>query len=422
MRIIYLLLWSLLSTGLASAQSRTHKVVFIIADGIPADVLENAATPNIKKIIAGGTYLRAHVGGDQGTYTETPTISAPGYNDLLTGTWGYKHNVWDNAIKAPNYHYQNIFRLLKEQQPAKKIAIFSTWTDNRTKLVGEGLPAAGNVQFDYKFDGYELDTVAFPHDKQSLYTHAIDEKVVAEAARCLRTNAPDLSWIYLEHTDDMGHRHGDSEQLRTAVAYLDAQVGQVWAALQYRTQHAPEDWLLVLTTDHGRDAATGRGHGGQSARERTTWLVLSTKEVNAYARRGQPSIVDVLPTIARYLQLPLPVATQRELDGVPLIGPVSLAEPRVQPAGDSLRISWTALGASRTEKVNVWAAATNNFKTGGPDQYTLLGTVPLGRQALSISRQLYPGAFYKIVLEGEHNTVSRWLLPAGSPTPGSGSN
>ena len=420
MRIICLLLWSLLSAGLASAQSRTRKVVFIIADGIPADVLENAATPNIKKIIADGTYLRAHVGGDQGTYTETPTISAPGYNDLLTGTWGYKHNVWDNTIKSPNYHYKNTFRLLKEQQPARKIAIFSTWTDNRTKLVGEGLPAAGNVQFDYKFDGYELDTVAFPHDKRSLYTHAIDEKVVAEAAQCLRTSAPDLSWIYLEHTDDMGHRYGDSEQLRAAVAYLDAQVGQVWAALQYRTQHAPEDWLLVLTTDHGRDAATGRGHGGQSARERTTWLVLNTKEVNAYARRGQPSIVDVLPTIARFMQLPLPVATQRELDGVPLLGPVSLAAPRVEPAGDSLRISWTALGTSRAEKVKVWATTTNNFKTGGPDQYTLLGTLPLGRQALSISRQRYPGAFYKIVLEGEHNIVSRWLLPAGPPTPASG--
>lgn len=412
-RHCFLLLLTTLSAHLAPAQTpqKTRKVVFIIADGIPADVLEKAATPNIKKIAAAGTYLRAHVGGEPGTYTETPTISAPGYNDLLTGTWAYKHNVWDNTIKAPNYHYPTIFRLLKAQQPTRKIAIFSTWTDNRTKLVGEGLPATGGLAFDYKFDGYELDTVAYPHDKGSLYTHAIDNRVVSEAARCLRAHGPDLSWIYLEHTDDMGHRYGDSPQLQAAVGYVDEQVGQIWAALQYRLKTYPEDWLLVLTTDHGRDALTGKGHGGQSARERTTWLVLSQPGVNAYARRQPPGIVDLLPTMARFLELPLPAEAARELDGVPLLGPVSVAEPRLQLAGDSLRVSWTALGAGPPEKVKVWLATTNNFKQGGADSYTLLGTVPLARQKLSIakSRFLAATSFYKIVLEGEHNTVNRWL-------------
>ena len=410
----YFLLLTTLVAHLAPAQTpKTPKVVFIIADGIPADVLEKAATPNIKKIAAAGTYLRAHVGGEPGTYTETPTISAPGYNDLITGTWGYKHNVWDNTIKAPNYHYHTIFRLLKEQQPTRKIAIFSTWTDNRTRLVGEGLPAAGGFTFDYKADGYELDTTAYPHDKGSLYTHAIDQRVVSEAASCLRANGPDLSWIYLEHTDDMGHRYGDSPQLQTAVGYVDEQVGQIWAALQYRMKTYPEDWLLVLTTDHGRDAATGKGHGGQSARERTTWLVMSQKDVNAYARRFQPGIVDLLPTMARFLELPLPTAAARELDGVPLLGPVSVAEPRVWLAGDSLRVSWAALGsAGPPEKVKVWLTTTNNFQQGGIDSYTLLGTAPLTRQALSVAKSRFPTATrYKIVLEGEHNTVNRWLTP-----------
>jgi len=416
MKITFLLL-NLLTFASAHAQPRARKVVFIIADGIPADVLEKAPAPNIKKVIAAGTYLPAHVGGDLGAYTQTPTISAPGYMDLLTGTWGYKHNVWDNAVKAPNYKYKNIFRLLKEARPAAKIGIFSTWLDNRTKLVGEGLPAAGNVKFDYKADGYELDTVAFPHDKGSLYTHAIDEKVVAEAAKCLQATGPDLSWVYLEHTDDMGHRYGDSEQQRRALGYVDTQVGTIWAALQYRTQHYPEDWLLILTTDHGRDAATGRNHGGQSARERATWLVLSDKKTNNYAQHSPASITDVLPTIAHFMQLPLPQATQRELDGVPLLGPVSLAAPQLAAASDSLRLRWTALG-SKTEKVKIWATPTNKFKTGGVDEYVLLGTVPLARQRAAFSRAAYPAEFYKIVLEGERNTVNTWLMPAGPPTPG----
>lgn len=93
------------------AQSKQKKVVFIIADGIPADVIEKVATPGIDAIAKEGKYMRAYVGGEKDGYTQTPTISAVGYNSLLTGTWVNKHNVWDNDIKAPNYNYWNIFRL-----------------------------------------------------------------------------------------------------------------------------------------------------------------------------------------------------------------------------------------------------------------------------------------------------------------------
>ncbi|UKJ07772.1 hypothetical protein [Solitalea lacus] len=58
--------------------------------------------------------------GEKGGYSETPTISAVGYNSLLTGVWFNKHNVPDNDIKNPNYNYQKIFRLFKEQEIRNK--------------------------------------------------------------------------------------------------------------------------------------------------------------------------------------------------------------------------------------------------------------------------------------------------------------
>ena len=74
-----------------------------------------------------------------------------------------------------------VFRFFKDQYPEKKTAIFSTWLDNRTKLVGDKLAQTGSIPVDYHFDGLELDTLQFPHDNESRYIHLIDEAVVNRA-------------------------------------------------------------------------------------------------------------------------------------------------------------------------------------------------------------------------------------------------
>ena len=312
-RIIIVLLCSI---QFASAQNK--KVIFIIADGIPASELEKATKPSFDAIIANGAYLPCYVGGEKGGVTQSPTISAVGYNSLLTGTWTNKHGVVDNAIKNPNYNYPTIFKVFKDQYPAKKIGVFSTWLDNRTKLVGDGLAQTNYLHVDYHRDGYELDTIQFPHDKNAKYIHWIDEKVVAEAAHLIKDSAPDLSWVYLEYTDDMGHRYGKSPELDTAISMLDKQIQKLMAAINYREKNFNEEWLVIITTDHGRDAQTGKDHGGQSDAERNTWLVINHRP-NHHAFENRTAVVDIFPTIASFLNIKLSKSIADALEGVSLL-------------------------------------------------------------------------------------------------------
>ena len=170
----------------ACKQEKEKKAVYIIIDGVPADMIERLDLPAIKEISGVGAYGRSYVGGTVGRYDQTPTISAVGYTDLLTSTWVNKHNVPGNSKLEPNYNYWTLFRIAKEQKKDFKTGIFSSWIDNRTVLIGEGKPETGNLQIDYVCDGYELDTVAFPHKEYDLHILDIDEHVSKEAAKCIK--------------------------------------------------------------------------------------------------------------------------------------------------------------------------------------------------------------------------------------------
>ncbi len=295
-----------------------NKVVFIILDGIPADVLETVNTPTLDQIAGQGGYTRAITGGEIGEVTESPTVSAVGYNNILTGTWANKHNVWGNSIKNPNYEYWNIFRMASSDTMLTT-AIYSTWLDNRTKLLGEGLEEAGNIILDYSFDGFELDTARFPHDSERKYIFEIDELVSIEAARHISDSGPDLAWIYLEFTDDMGHKFGDSREMANAVTLADQQVGRIWKAINFRNARFKENYLIIVTTDHGRDSETGKNHGGQSVRERTIWVVTNSSELNG-SFNNKTSHVDIVPSILKHLKLDVPQQVLDNLDGVSFIG------------------------------------------------------------------------------------------------------
>jgi predicted AlkP superfamily pyrophosphatase or phosphodiesterase len=406
-----ILLFTLLIIFSLTLAAQKKKALFIIVDGIPADVIEKLETPGLDSIAGSKGYKRAYVGGEKNGYSQTPTISAVGYNSVLTGTWANKHNVWGNYgkdIAAPNYHYKSIFRIAKDHDPKKKIGIFSSWLDNRTKLVGEDLAATGNIKMDYKYDSLEHDTITYPKDTTSLRMHHIDEAVVNKAAEVIKNEGPDLSWVYLEYTDDMGHTFGDGPQFFESIKTMDNQMIRLWQSIQYRKNKFNEDWLVMITTDHGRDSATGKNHGGQSDRERSGWIVTNAKDLNAHYVEDSISIVDIMPTIARFLGFKLSQDHKRETDGVSLIGKIAATDLKAVKENGKIKITWKKKVSS--DRAKVWIATTNNFEKGGNDKYKLLGEVSLDHEKAEFKAPDSVEGFYKVVLETPYNTLNRWIV------------
>ena len=237
---------------------------------------------------------------------------------LIAGTGANKHNVYKNYGISPDYHYWNLFRLARSQKPELQLAIFSTWTDNRTILLGEGLADAGDWHFDVVVDGLDKDEARFPSLPMDAHIADVDDAVSRDAARLIESQGPDLSWVYLQYTDDVGHEHGDSPELDQAVVDMDARLSLVWSAVQDRQKAFDEEWLVIVTTDHGRDALTGRSHGAQSKRERTIWIATNSQRLTPDFD-AMPEIVDIYPSIATHLGITIPEKVARHLDGASFI-------------------------------------------------------------------------------------------------------
>ncbi len=214
-----------------------------------------------------------------------------------------------------------------------------------------------------------------------------------------------MSWVYLWYTDDAGHIFGSGETLDEFIRLADKQVGRIWEAVKYREANFNEEWMVVITTDHGREY-NGFHHGGQSYSERSCWVSTNVK-ANERLTSGAGAIIDINPSICRFMDFKVPEHVLWEQDGVSFFGDIDVMNMDVEPYDRSVKLTWECLNPSA--KATVRAAASNEFNKGGRDEWIEIGEVAAADCSYIVDLTTLPKSdFYKFVIQTPNGTLNRW--------------
>ena len=88
-------------------------------------------------------------------------------------------------------------------------------------------------------------------------------------------NCPDFTIAIYEGTDGAGHSYGFSFNNPAYKAGFERCEKYAYATLETiedRETYETEDWLIIITSDHG---GYGTGHGGASIQERMIFIVTN---------------------------------------------------------------------------------------------------------------------------------------------------
>jgi len=266
------------------------KVLVIGIDGLRADALLPSDAPAIDGLVADGCIALD-------ASASAHTVSGPGWSTVLCGVWPDKHRSTDNRFLITDYErYPSLFTLAKRARPDLRTAYFGNWGP-----IGERILAKDPIDV-----------------RVSLADTKNDAPQTAACVEKLRSDERlDLVFFYLGEVDEVGHAtgfHRDSAAYRAAVARADARVGEVLEAMRARPGFAREDWLVILTTDHG--GTIDLNHGRDIAEHRTIPFVVSGPSAARGAIRRTVNQTDVVATAFAHLGLAVDPAW--DLDSVPV--------------------------------------------------------------------------------------------------------
>lgn len=242
------------SSASMAAKWKAKHVVLIGLDGWGAYSMEKADMPNVKKLMAEGSYTLKK-------RSVLPSSSAVNWASMYMGAGPELHGYTDWGSRTPDLPsrvvdedgiFPTVFGLLHRSDPEAEIGCICEWAGIR----------------------YVCDTLALDYDK--LVTESPQNPATAKyAVEYIKSVRPTLVNIVFDEPDHVGHADGHNtlayyEKLKE----LDGYIGQIIQAV--KDAGIWNDTIIIVTADHG---GIKKGHGGKTMQEMETAFIISGKGV-----------------------------------------------------------------------------------------------------------------------------------------------
>ncbi len=293
------------AAGFAFADTGRTKAMIIMVDGLRADAVENVPMTNLMKLCEGRwrpEYRAVHSFTGHTLHDARPS-SAANHAAIATGVTAAKTKVFNNG-ETPR-------------------GDFGKWPSWLARVV-EARPDV-KALFAYSWAG---DTALAPHPRvRSLPLISVinDNWPISNDGyeRCARTipqlmaspDAPDAVLYFIDITDWGGHRsafYPYGKEYLNDIHVADRIIGETLDAIASRPSFKDEDWLVMVTSDHG---GYRKKHGIWGGQATTIPVVVSGRRLKGGRIPGMPHNYDLPVTALAHFGLDVP---SMKLDGWPI--------------------------------------------------------------------------------------------------------
>ena len=273
------------------SQFNQPKVLIIGIDGVRGDVAEMVSSEE------NSAFGRMH---EEGAWTYTSTvgpisISGPSWSSMLTGVWCDRHGVYGNGFEDHQLSSNpDLIDMIESHESSINTASLVYWEPIDSKIIGEG---TADIQERFEED-------------EDLHTRAVE----------LLSNDTTLDVLFLAYDDPdyAGHRYGfspNSTEYVDAVKLADERASELLEVLDERITIG-EDWLVIITSDHGGGGANNYSHSPSTTTDRTTLMMVRGGDTIS-GEMHNSVVVDVAVTALTHMDVSLPTGSAA-LDGRPL--------------------------------------------------------------------------------------------------------
>ncbi len=241
------------------------KAIIIGYDGCRADILNVRQNENsaISAMLDDGASINlAYCGGVNYPAKNTQdTSTAPGWCSILTGEWATVHGITGNSI-TKSLETKTLLTSLTEKNIIDRATFITSWDGHFTVK-----KSTYGLEKNYcEENGLNVAYNKCKNDKASLK---------ATINELEKTDCADFTFVIYEPTDHTGHGRGfsyNNPQYKKAFKTADSYGYETLKTIKNRATYASEDWLIIITADHG---GIGGNHGGDSIQERMTFIVTN---------------------------------------------------------------------------------------------------------------------------------------------------